>query len=185
MTAQLQRPGTSLWGRFFLTSLCAAAVLMTVGCAASSASSNQNNAQNASPETQETTGAAEQEQFKAHRQEITTEERALLEKEWSLIELAPFSVHHLIKAQATLDLRNLPRVSAYMGCNQIMTQVMAVGGGTVKVSPVMATRMRCEDMAVENAFVQAADRVYRYEVDETTLRLWTQDGQMLRFTLAP
>lgn len=105
-----------------------------------------------------------------------------LQKKWALVEFAPHSVHHLVKAQATMDLTQLPRVHAHMGCNSLGFDMTFAASGQAKAGDVTSTRMACDDMQLEQAFVQAIVQPSRYKLTSNGLYVVTGDDQVLRFT---
>lgn len=106
---------------------------------------------------------------------------ANLRRKWALVEFAPFSVHHLVKAQASMDLTKLPKVRADMGCNSMAFEMTFAESGQAKAGDVMSTKMACEDMQLEQAFVQAIAQPSRYRLTGNGLYLVTGDEQVLRF----
>lgn len=105
-----------------------------------------------------------------------------LKRTWYLTEMQGFTREQLTAIKAELDLRQLPKASAYMGCNRLMLNADAQNDGKIQFGSVAATRMYCEnEMHAEKQFSQTIPSFNQYHVEGHQLILRNPQGQTMRF----
>ncbi|MDO5058502.1 MAG: META domain-containing protein [Neisseria sp.] len=109
-----------------------------------------------------------------------------LKRVWMLDEWPGFTREQLLSAKAKMDLTNLPRGSAFMGCNYMMFQAEAANPNQaesrLKIGPVAATRKLCMDnMDLELAFGSRINEFTDYRLEGHRLILRNAKGETVRF----
>ena len=93
-----------------------------------------------------------------------------------------FTRAQLVAARAEMDLRALPRVSAYMGCNRLMLNAETLTQEQISFGGVASTRMYCaENGALEQAFAQRIAGRFGYRVEGHRLVLRDAAGGEMHF----
>ncbi|WP_054619076.1 META domain-containing protein [Neisseria sp. 83E34] len=101
---------------------------------------------------------------------------------WKLIEMEGFSRDQLINAKATMDWTKLPKIHAYMGCNQLIFSAEKMNAGQISFSNAAATRMYCaETMKLEQTFLSKLNSIHSYTVQGHELILNSPKGKSMRF----
>ncbi|WP_107687609.1 META domain-containing protein [Neisseria wadsworthii] len=101
---------------------------------------------------------------------------------WKLIEMEGFSRDQLINAKAKMDWTKLPKIHAYMGCNQLMFSAEKMNAGQISFSSAVATRMYCvETMKLEQIFLSKLNNINSYTVQGHELILNSPEGTSMRF----
>ncbi len=70
-----------------------------------------------------------------------------------------------------------------MGCNHLMLQAKEVGSGKIDFGPIATSMMLCEDMKLEEAFLNMRS-VWNYRFDGDDLIL-EQNGKTMRLRREP
>ena len=97
---------------------------------------------------------------------------------WRVVAFNKFTEKELADKNAYLDFSKMPKAHGNMGCNGMMFQVNVIGADKVDFGPIAATRMLCEDMKLENAFLRKQS-VWNYRFDGNDLIL-EQKGISIR-----
>ena len=63
------------------------------------------------------------------------------------------------------------------GCNNFFTSFSANDDKTFTMSNIGSTRRMCANMKVEDAFLQALNQVYSYEIGEESIRFYNSDKE--------
>lgn len=119
-----------------------------------------------------------------HSSEPKTVSQTPLNQQWKLTQFQSFSQKDL--AQAVLDLRELPRAHATVGCNQMGFQAATSPENAWQVKAIAMTRMYCEEVAaLETAFAKSIQAAQTYRLENNRLILQTASGETLIFEAAP
>ncbi len=70
------------------------------------------------------------------------------------------------------------QVAGFAGCNRFFSS-FTVEGNNLKLGVTGLTRMMCQDMTVEDAFVKALEQVRYFEVSGDELHLMDEDGNAI------
>ena len=97
---------------------------------------------------------------------------------WRVVAFNKLTEKELADKNAYLDFSEMPKAHGNMGCNGMMFQVNVIGADKVDFGPIAATRMLCEDMKLENAFLRKQS-VWNYRFDGNDLIL-EQKGISIR-----
>lgn len=103
---------------------------------------------------------------------------------WQLAEFTGFSAQQIQQAKAYMDLSEMPKAHANMGCNQLMFQVKTIDATKIQFDNMASTRMACGDeMKLEQAFSQASRQgVWTYSLQNNRLILRHATGVEMQFT---
>lgn len=101
-----------------------------------------------------------------------------LAAKWRVVAFNKFTEKELADKNAYLDFSEMPKAHGNMGCNSMMFQANVIGADKVDFGPIAATRMLCEDMKLENAFLRKQS-VWNYRFDGNDLIL-EQKGISIR-----
>ncbi|WP_107928546.1 META domain-containing protein [Neisseria animaloris] len=105
-----------------------------------------------------------------------------LKRVWMLSGLEGFTRQQLVAARAEMDLRTLPRVNAYMGCNRLMLSAGSVTDEKISFGNVASTRMYCDkNMALEQAFAERIEGTFTYRIEGHKLVLRDASGREMHF----
>lgn len=105
-----------------------------------------------------------------------------LKRVWMLAGLEGFTREQLTALRAEMDLRSLPRGSAYMGCNRIMLNADSVTAQQISFGHAASTRMYCADrMALEQAFTANIKGSHTYRIEGHKLILRSESGKEMHF----
>ena len=66
-------------------------------------------------------------------------------------------------------------MGGFAGCNRFFSS-FTVDGNSLNLGVAGMTRMMCQDMTVEDAFVKALEQVRSFEVQGAELQLMDEDG---------
>lgn len=98
---------------------------------------------------------------------------ALLDKEWKVYQIGGNQIE---ASNPTLLFQgDTKQVGGFAGCNRFFSS-FTVDGNSLKLGVTGLTRMMCQDMTVEDAFVKALEQVRSFEVSGTELQLMDEDG---------
>ena len=128
---------------------------------------------------QQSQPAASSEKPSEPRQASTS---ALVAK-WVVVSFDKFTEKDLAGRTAFLDLGKMPKAHGKMGCNHLMLQAKEVGSGKIDFGPIATTMMLCEDMKLEEAFLNMKS-VWNYRFDGDDLIL-EQNGKTMRLRREP
>ena len=101
-----------------------------------------------------------------------------LAAKWRVVAFNKLTEKELADKNAYLDFSEMPKAHGNMGCNGMMFQVNVIGADKIDFGPIAATRMLCEDMKLENAFLRKQS-VWNYRFDGNDLIL-EQKGISIR-----
>lgn len=119
-----------------------------------------------------------------HSSETQSVSPTSLNQKWKLTQFQSFSQKDL--AQAVLDLSELPRAHATVGCNQMNFQAATSPENTWQVKGIAMTRMHCEEVAkLEMAFAKSIQAAQTYRLENNRLILQTASGETMIFEAAP
>lgn len=119
-----------------------------------------------------------------HFSEMNPVSQTSLNQKWKLTQFQSFSQKDLV--QAVLDLRELPRAHATVGCNQMNFQAATLPENAWQVKGIAMTRMYCEELAaLETAFAKSIQAAQTYRLENNRLILQNASGESLIFEVAP
>ncbi len=104
-----------------------------------------------------------------------------LTRVWMLVEFNQFDKEYLSNKKAYLDLKQSNIASSKMGCNQLSFEYTIKSNSEIKFSTVIATRMFCNDMQLENDFSKAIVSINHFEINGHQLILTSKEGIKLVF----
>ncbi|QMT31127.1 META domain-containing protein [Alysiella filiformis] len=103
-----------------------------------------------------------------------------LQQQWKLIQFQTFQPKEL--TQSILDLRQLPRAYATVGCNGMNFQAATNAPNLWQVQGVAMTRMHCPDVAkLEMAFAKQIQAATHYRLENNRLILQDDKGSTMVF----
>jgi heat shock protein HslJ len=70
------------------------------------------------------------------------------------------------------------RLTGNAGCNRISGNYTLENKDRIRFGPVMSTKMSCDDIAFETAFLSALSSTNQYEIRDNTL-LFSKEGEIL------
>lgn len=115
-----------------------------------------------------------------HYSETQSVSPTSLNQKWKLTQFQSFSQKDL--AQAVLDLSELPRAHATVGCNQMNFQAATSPENTWQVKGIAMTRMHCEEVTqLESAFAQHIQAAKSHTLTANRLILKADDGTEMIF----
>ena len=106
-----------------------------------------------------------------------------LAAKWVVVSFDKFTEKDLAGRTAFLDLSKMPKAHGKMGCNHLMLQAKEVGSGKIDFGPIATSMMLCEDMKLEEAFLNMKS-VWNYRFDGADLIL-EQNGKTMRLRREP
>ena len=106
-----------------------------------------------------------------------------LAAKWVVVSFDKFTEKDLAGRTAFLDLTKMPKAHGKMGCNHLMLQAKEVGSGKIDFGPIATSMMLCEDMKLEEAFLNMRS-VWNYRFDGADLIL-EQNGKTMRLRRQP
>ena len=106
-----------------------------------------------------------------------------LAAKWVVVSFDKFTEKDLAGRTAFLDLTKMPKAHGKMGCNHLMLQAKEVGAGKIDFGPIATSMMLCEDMKLEEAFLNMKS-VWNYRFDGADLIL-EQNGKTMRLRREP
>ncbi|MGC5746429.1 META domain-containing protein [Chryseobacterium sp. NFX27] len=109
-----------------------------------------------------------------------------LQRQWMLISFDKFSREELVKNRAEVDLTGIMekgkiKGGANMGCNSMFFTSEFKTNGKVKISGVGSTLKACQNMELENAFIQKFDKMTNYSIEGHFLTLSDDSGNSMKF----
>jgi heat shock protein HslJ len=112
-----------------------------------------------------------------------------LQRQWMLISFDKFSREELVKNRAEVDLTGIMekgkiKGGANMGCNSMFFTSEFKTNGKVKISRVGSTLKACQNMELENAFIQKFDKMTNYSIEGHFLTLSDDSGNSMKFVAA-
>lgn len=112
-----------------------------------------------------------------------------LQRQWMLVSFSKFSKEELIKNKAEINLTGIMekgkiKGGANMGCNRMFFISEFKKDGKVKISGVGSTLKACQNMDLENAFIQKFDKMNHYSVEGHFLTLSDDSGNFMKFVAA-
>lgn len=105
-----------------------------------------------------------------------------LAAKWFVVSFDKFTEKDLAGRTAFLDLSKMPK-HGKMGCNHLTLQAQEAGAGKIDFGPIATTMMLCEDMKLEEAFLNMKS-VWNYRFDGNDLIL-EQNGKTMRLRRQP
>ena len=106
-----------------------------------------------------------------------------LAAKWVVVSFDKFTEKDLAGRTAFLDLTKMPKAHGKMGCNYLTLQAQEAGAGKIDFGPIATTMMLCEDMKLEEAFLNMKS-VWNYRFDGADLIL-EQNGKTMRLRREP
>ena len=104
-----------------------------------------------------------------------------LKKVWMLVEFQNFKKEDLIKNKAQMNLTDLKKPNANMGCNKISFQI-ELEQNNIKFLNLRSTRMFCQNvMELENAFSKSLDQYNSYTIEGQKLILKSVKNEKIVF----
>lgn len=73
------------------------------------------------------------------------------------------------------------RVSGFSGCNNYFSELTTHPKGIFQVKSIGATRMLCENISVEEDYLNLLEKVNKYVISETSLELYKDNVLLLKF----
>ena len=73
------------------------------------------------------------------------------------------------------------RVSGFSGCNNYFSELITHPKGTFQVKSIGATRMLCDNISVEEDYLNLLEKVNKYVISETSLELYKENVLLLKF----
>jgi len=111
------------------------------------------------------------------------------QREWMLVSLDGFTKDQLIAYKAGINLtdkkmNNKIKGNASMGCNRIFFISAFKNNGKLKISGLRSTEMACQNMSLEEAFINRFSHMSHYEIKGHHLILSDATGDVMKFTAA-
>ncbi|WP_223557989.1 META domain-containing protein [Chryseobacterium lathyri] len=112
-----------------------------------------------------------------------------LQRQWMLISFDQFSKEELVRNKAEINLTGIMekgkiKGGANMGCNSMFFTAEFKTNGKVKISGVGSTLKACQNMELENAFIQKFDKMTNYSIEGHFLTLSDDNGNSMKFLAA-
>ena len=73
------------------------------------------------------------------------------------------------------------RVSGFSGYNNYFSELITHPKGTFQVKSIGATRMLCDNISVEEDYLNLLEKVNKYVISETSLELYKDNVLLLKF----
>ena len=111
------------------------------------------------------------------------------QREWMMVSLDQFTKQQLIENNAKINLTgektvNQIKGTAIMGCNQIFFVAELKNNGKINISGIGSTKMACQNMEVENAFMKKFGNMKKYLIEGHRLTLSDDNGNQMKFIAA-
>ena len=113
--------------------------------------------------------------------EASSSNTETIHRVWKLVSYPNFDAEKIKLADATLDLTDKKRGSATMGCNTMGFDYTIKGSNNIAFGAVLATRMACPDMELENNFSNNCSTFTSYTVKNHKLYLKNNANQEMVF----
>lgn len=112
-----------------------------------------------------------------------------IQREWMLISFDRFTKQELIKSKAGINLTDEKedgkiKGTSSMGCNRIFFISEFKINGKINISGLGSTEMACEDMGLENAFMEKFKNMKSYTIEGHRLTLSDDKGNNMKFIAA-
>jgi heat shock protein HslJ len=108
------------------------------------------------------------------------DEGSFISRKWLIQQMINADNDQLIKDKSFLDLTDLARARAGVGCNQFSFKVTADHTYHIALENVAATEMYCQHAATnESVFTKVLPLVNKYQVVGNTLKLFDKDNVLL------
>lgn len=112
-----------------------------------------------------------------------------LQRQWMLVSFDQFSKEELVRNKAEINLTGIMekgkiKGGANMGCNSMFFTSEFKTNGKVKISGVGSTLKACQNMELENAFIQKFDKMTSYSMEGHFLTLSDENGNSMKFLAA-
>jgi heat shock protein HslJ len=115
------------------------------------------------------------------QKENSTSNATAIHRVWKLVSYTNFDAEKIKLADATLDLTDTKSGTAKMGCNTLNFDYTVDGSNKIKFGDVLATRMACLDMELENSFSKNCSTFTSYTVENHKLVLKNTSNQEMVF----
>jgi heat shock protein HslJ len=115
------------------------------------------------------------------KKENTSTHATTVHRVWKLVSYSNFDTEKIKLADATLDLTDTKRGTAKMGCNSMNFDYTVKGSNKIIFGAVLATRMACLDMELENSFSKNCSTFTIYSVENHKLYLRNNANQEMLF----
>ncbi|REC80414.1 META domain-containing protein [Chryseobacterium elymi] len=117
------------------------------------------------------------------------EKNPSLQRQWMLVSFDKFSKEELVKNKAEINLTGIMekgkiKGGAHMGCNSMFFTSEFKTNGKVKISGVGSTLKTCQNMELENVFIQKFDKMTNYSIEGHFLTLSDGGGNSMKFVAA-
>ena len=103
-----------------------------------------------------------------------------LHRKWMLVSYKNYTKDDLIKKEAFLDMTNKERASSKMGCNS-MSFGYSVTGNAITFTQGMGTKMFCQDMNLENDFLNDLPKMITIVIEGHKMTLNGKDNEKMEF----
>jgi len=112
-----------------------------------------------------------------------------IQREWMLVSFDRFTKQQLIKSKAGINLTGEKedgkiKGTSSMGCNRIFFTSEFKINGKMNISGLGGTEMACEDMDLENAFMEKFKNMKSYTIEGHYLILSDEKGNQMKFIAA-
>lgn len=115
------------------------------------------------------------------QKENSTSNATAIHRVWKLVSYTNFDAEKIKLADATLDLTDKKRGNATMGCNSMSFDYTVTGSTKIAFGAVVATRMACPDMELENSFSKNCASFTSYSIESHKLVLKNTANQEMVF----
>lgn len=109
---------------------------------------------------------------------LTTEN---IHRKWMLVQFEDFQKEKMIEKKCYLDLTDKENASAKMGCNSLGFAYSLNNKKEISFRQGRATRMFCEDNAMETKFLEVITSLSSYRIQGHKLYLTTKSNKELIF----
>ena len=73
------------------------------------------------------------------------------------------------------------RVSGFSGCNNYFSELTTNSKDTFQIKSIGATRKLCDNISVEEDYLNLLEKVNKYVISETSLELYKDNVLLLKF----
>jgi heat shock protein HslJ len=105
----------------------------------------------------------------------------LLGKKWDLSELngSPLTLDAMFPGKPYLVFEERNRIAGNLGCNGFGGNLEFKGNNEIKISEIVATKMACPNLKVEQAFLEALNTTKSFHVENNTLMLSNENQEVI------
>ncbi len=103
-----------------------------------------------------------------------------INRKWMLVTYKNYPKDNLIEKKAFLDMTNKERASSKMGCNNLSFSYTVVGNA-ITFNQGMGTKMFCEDMTLENDFLNNLPKMTNIVVEGHKMTLNGDHNEKMEF----